>query len=91
MEKFRYLTNVSTLQLDKDSCIGCGVCETVCPHGVFVVQNHKAKIMDQDGCMECGACAKNCPAAALRVNPGTGCAAYIIMSWIKGKEAASCC
>jgi ferredoxin len=40
--------------------------------------------------MECGACAKNCPAAAIAVTPGVGCAAYIIQTWIKGKNAAAC-
>ncbi|MBW2428943.1 MAG: 4Fe-4S binding protein, partial [Deltaproteobacteria bacterium] len=47
-------------------------------------------IRDLDGCMECGACAQNCPTNAIRVTPGVGCASYIIQTWIKCKEAASC-
>jgi len=39
--------------------------------------------------MECGACAKNCPVGAIQVNPGVGCAAYIISGWIKGRENAT--
>ena len=42
------------------------------------------------GCMECGACAVNCPVAAISVDPGVGCAAYIISGWIHGKDKASC-
>ena len=90
MEKFRYLTGVSTLRLDTEVCTGCGICTVVCPHGVFTLENHKASIIDQDGCMECGACATNCSTSAIKVTPGVGCAAYIIQTWIKGKEAASC-
>lgn len=84
METFRYLSNVSTLYLNPDICIGCGMCEVVCPHSVFEIKEKKAKIIDQDGCMECGACANNCPVEAISVTPGVGCAAYIIQTWING-------
>lgn len=91
MKTFRYLPDVSTLMLDKNACIGCGICEMVCPHGVFKVgTNGRAGIVDKDGCMECGACAQNCPANALTVTPGVGCASYIIQVWIKGKDKAAC-
>ena len=90
MKNFRYLSNVTTLKLDKNACIGCGICEILCPHGVLEVNAQKARIMDRDGCMECGACALNCPVEAIQVTPGVGCAAYIIQTWIKGKDAASC-
>lgn len=90
MQDFRYLDNVSTLKLDHDACIGCGICENVCPHTVFGQQNGKAVILDLNGCMECGACASNCPTSALSVTPGVGCAAYIIQVWLKGKDKAAC-
>jgi NAD-dependent dihydropyrimidine dehydrogenase PreA subunit len=90
METFRYLAGVATLKLNEKKCVGCGMCEIVCPHGVFFLQHKKARIQDPDGCMECGACAKNCPTQAIGVSPGVGCAAYIIQTWIKGKNAAAC-
>jgi len=90
MKKLRYLKNVSTLALDTDACIGCGMCADVCPHAVFDVSGQKARITDQDGCMECGACAGNCPVDAIRVTPGVGCAAYIVHTWIQGKNTAAC-
>lgn len=90
MENLRYLSGVSTLELDETACVGCGTCEIVCPHGVYEMNKHKALITDIDGCMECGACALNCPENAISVDPGVGCAAYIIQAWIKGKENASC-
>ena len=90
METLRYLPGVTTLALDQTACVGCGMCAVVCPHGVFSVDKIKARIDDLDGCMECGACAKNCPADAIAVTPGVGCASYIIQTWLKGKNAATC-
>ena len=92
MKDFRYLDNVTTLKLDQDACIGCGMCGIVCPHAVFEIIDKKASFRDLDGCMECGACAANCPVEAISVNPGVGCASYIIQRWIKGKDAIiECC
>jgi len=90
MKNLRYLPDVTTLKLNSDKCIGCGECTKVCPHGVFVAINKKVEIVDRDGCMECGACALNCPTEAISVTPGVGCAGYIIQTWIKGEEKASC-
>jgi NAD-dependent dihydropyrimidine dehydrogenase PreA subunit len=91
MKEIRYLKNVVTLKLDSACCVGCGMCITVCPHGVFEFKDKKVDIADLDGCMECGACANNCPTEAIQVNPGVGCAAYIVSKWIYGAEKASCC
>lgn len=94
MERFRHLSGVTTLTMDPGVCAGCGMCTQVCPHGVFAINGGKAEIVDRDGCMECGACAGNCPTGAVRVTPGVGCAAYIIQTWIKGKNIpldAGCC
>jgi ferredoxin len=91
MQDLRYLPGVTTLKLNTDLCIGCGQCALVCPHSVFVIEDRKARIIDMDGCMECGACDKNCPVAAVTVTPGVGCATYIIQTWFKKKESATCC
>lgn len=87
----RYLEGVSTLKLDRQVCIGCGLCVAVCPHGVFSVEEEKARILDLDCCMECGACARNCPVAALSVKAGVGCASAIIYGWLTGKEPSCDC
>ena len=75
-----------------ERCTGCGMCETVCPHGVFSVENGKARSLDIDACMECGACAENCPREAVSVRAGVGCAVAIINGAL-GKTAADsdCC
>lgn len=68
----KYLKDVVTLKLNKDKCIGCGICVQVCPHQVFVIKEGKADILDKDSCMECGACAQNCPTDAVTVRSGVG-------------------
>ncbi len=40
----RYLTNVSTLKLDVDRCVGCRMCEKVCPQHVWEIRDKKAVI-----------------------------------------------
>jgi NAD-dependent dihydropyrimidine dehydrogenase PreA subunit len=87
----KYLKGVTTLKLDSDKCVGCGMCVEVCPHCVFSMSERKALIVDVDACMECGACAINCPAAAISVDTGVGCASAVIASWFNGGEVTCDC
>jgi NAD-dependent dihydropyrimidine dehydrogenase PreA subunit len=91
MKKQEYIKNVVTLKLDTGLCIGCALCEIVCPHAVFKIENKKALIIDKDACMECGACQKNCSVDAIKVDSGVGCAAGIIAGAILGTEATCDC
>lgn len=86
MKGFRYLTNVSTLELDQEACIGCGRCVEVCPHQVLALDERKARVEDLDACMECGACATNCPTGAIRVDAGVGCAAGLVTEWLRERK-----
>jgi len=91
MSDLKYLKNVVTLELDADKCIGCRMCISVCPHGVFEIRDEKAVILDRDTCMECGACARNCPADAIKVQSGVGCATAVIQAAIKGTKSTCNC
>jgi len=91
MDGFRYLDGVATVRLDDAACTGCGMCEEVCPHGVFAVAEGKARILDRDVCIECGACAMNCPSKSISVTPGVGCAAAIMNGWLTGSKPSCGC
>lgn len=87
----KYLSNVASLELLTEHCVGCGMCIEVCPHRVLGLENKKAVIRDRDGCMECGACSTNCAYGALVVDKGVGCAAALINSMITGGEPSCDC
>ncbi|MFZ5775026.1 MAG: mercury methylation ferredoxin HgcB [Thermodesulfobacteriota bacterium] len=85
-----YLREVTTLQLDRQLCVGCGLCQTVCPQAVFSLAEGKATIGDRDACMECGACARNCPVGAIDVEMGVGCATAVLNEAL-GRKTGGCC
>ncbi|MBQ8971559.1 MAG: 4Fe-4S binding protein [Clostridia bacterium] len=58
-----------------DACIGCGICEGVCPQRAIVDEGPR-KIM-QEHCLHCGSCFEHCPAQAiLRIDDCSGSAAF---------------
>ena len=89
MSGFVYLRNVTTLELDQELCIGCGICEIVCPQRVFAMVDGLTAIQDRDACMECGACAVNCEVEAITVRAGVGCASAVISQSLGRSDA--CC
>jgi NAD-dependent dihydropyrimidine dehydrogenase PreA subunit len=86
--KSKYLE--TTLKYDPALCTGCGICSTVCPHGVFVQHDGTAQLIRPTACMECGACALNCPASAISVESGTGCATAQMIAALKGVKEPTC-
>ena len=74
---------INTLKYKPELCINCGMCSTVCPHGVFEPGKDKAKIVRFEACMECGACQLNCSMNAITVESGVGCATAMILAALK--------
>lgn len=94
MRNFRYLQQVASLAIDSANCIGCGLCEEVCPHGVVQLIRERANIVDLDACIECGACARNCPVGVIAVKSGVGCASGLLTEWWREKfsgRPGGCC
>ena len=52
--------------IDKDSCIGCGECLSLCPMGAISLDETSS--IDPDACAECGVCSRSrvCPVDAIR-------------------------
>ena len=53
-----------TIQIDPETCIGCGLCRKDCPAGNILVKNKKARVITQN-CIMCGHCVAICPKAAV--------------------------
>ncbi|GHU48701.1 4Fe-4S ferredoxin [Bacilli bacterium] len=56
---------MSKATVNKDTCIGCGVCEASCPFGAIKIADGKAAV-DASKCTECGACVGSCPVSAIK-------------------------
>lgn len=58
------MKNRHTVQIDSETCVGCGLCQRDCPASNILVENKKARVIAQD-CIMCGHCAAVCPKAAV--------------------------
>ncbi|NOX71646.1 MAG: ferredoxin [Candidatus Micrarchaeota archaeon] len=56
------------MKVDESFCIGCGICQRVCPDG-FEIRGGKARIKDEKaGCIE--QAARSCPRGAIKLENG---------------------
>lgn len=61
------VTRAEKIVFSTDSCIGCGVCESVCPHGSWSLVDGKG--VPEGDCENCLACVHNCPQMAISIIP----------------------
>lgn len=52
------------VNINKETCIGCGACIDTCPVEALVMENDKA-VCDAEKCVDCGACVDSCPVEAI--------------------------
>ena len=52
------------IEVNKDLCIGCGLCKNDCPVNNIIIKDKKSVIKNQD-CIKCGHCAAICPKEAI--------------------------
>lgn len=56
--------NTNARVVNKDKCVGCGVCTQACPWTLPTVDPETNK---STKCLSCGECARNCPTGALQI------------------------
>lgn len=53
-------------QVDRNSCIGCKICQKICPTLAIKVVDKKAEV-DPQLCLSCGNCNQRCPEDAIKM------------------------
>ncbi|MFW9818882.1 MAG: FAD-binding protein [Candidatus Thorarchaeota archaeon] len=53
------------INVDREKCTGCGLCEKACPFGAIIIVEKIAEIGDQ--CTLCGACVDQCNVGAITI------------------------
>jgi len=63
------LTPAQVAASDPQVCIGCGVCETVCPQGAvqLTTGTDAHAVVDANICRGCGICSAECPSGAIQL------------------------
>lgn len=55
--------------LDKDSCVSCGLCTSLCITQALTPDKKTRKLLfDKEKCILCGLCANSCPLDAIKLN-----------------------
>lgn len=63
------------VKFNEDLCKGCGLCTTVCPVNIVLIDNdkinikgyHPATVKEMDKCIACTNCATICPDCVIEV------------------------
>jgi ferredoxin len=57
------------VNIDREACIGCGVCVSLCPRGILVMDEETGKcdVTDEKKCDRLAGCERACPVSAIKI------------------------
>jgi NAD-dependent dihydropyrimidine dehydrogenase PreA subunit len=55
------------IEVDRDKCIDCGSCYSLCPVDAIAFEPDKTVVFDVEKCVACGLCVDTCPTRAIRL------------------------
>ena len=56
---------LTKIVIDKDKCIGCGICKKNCPVNAISGEIKQPHVIDPEVCVKCGLCITKCPKGAI--------------------------
>jgi ferredoxin len=64
-KKVKHREEKELVEYDKEKCVDCGACISICPTKAFSFDQNGKLIYDEDKCVLCGLCIDACPRRAL--------------------------
>jgi NAD-dependent dihydropyrimidine dehydrogenase PreA subunit len=58
---------VSSIEVDRERCSGCGVCVEMCPLDLIRFGTDGVPYLKYDECWYCDVCVQECPEGAIRL------------------------
>lgn len=59
--------NLTSFYIEKDTCVGCGLCAKKCPADAITGNKKLPHYIDLDKCIKCGTCYSICPTGAIKI------------------------
>lgn len=60
-------TRIAMAMIKEDTCINCGICESICPVHAIIRENGKPPVLNAAKCIGCGACKNACYSGAIEI------------------------